>query len=87
VALDPLLIFVEFLLVLLLCALSSPVFPLMSYSYTMLVGFCISNGVSAYEVGGLLTTITGLILFDLFAAATEEDLADAASAMVLCFVG
>ena len=86
VALDPLLVLSEVVLALLLCSLSSPLFPLLSHTYSMLVVFCLANGVSAYEVGGLLTTITGLVLFDLFLTATEEDLADMASSLILCFV-
>jgi hypothetical protein len=87
IAIDPLLVLAEVSLVVILCALSSPLFPLLAHTYSILIGFCLSNGVSAYEVGGLLTSILGLIVFDLFLAATEEDLADMASGLILCFVG
>ena len=87
VACDPLLLLSEAMLALALCMLGSPLLPLVSYAYTLLVSFCLANGVSAYEVGGLLTTMLGLALFDLFAAASEEDLADMASGLILCFIG
>lgn len=86
-SLDPLLVVGELLLVVMLCHVSSALLPMLGHTYSMIVGACAANGISAYEVGGILTSLVGLVLFDLFITATEEDLADMASALILCFVG
>jgi len=55
-------------------------------AYALLAAFCARSGVSAYEVGGLLTSALGLVALDIFLATAEDDLVDAASLAIFGLV-
>lgn len=55
-------------------------------AYAETVTFFKANNISVAEVGVVFTLVVGLILFDVFVAVTEEDLADVVAYLVLALV-